>query len=56
MVEINCAQELVDALRGAGDRLVVVDFYSPGCGGCRALHPKAYFTISFMFLFSSRVL
>ncbi|XP_009369277.2 thioredoxin-like 1-2, chloroplastic [Pyrus x bretschneideri] len=40
MVEIHSAQELVDSLKNAGDRLVVVDFYSPGCGGCRALHPK----------------
>lgn len=40
MVEIRSAQELVDSLKNAGDRLVVVDFYSPGCGGCRALHPK----------------
>ncbi|KAF8005694.1 hypothetical protein BT93_K0086 [Corymbia citriodora subsp. variegata] len=40
MVEINSAQELVDSLLNAGDRLVVVDFYSPGCGGCKALHPK----------------
>lgn len=42
MVEIHSAQELVDSLKNAGDRLVVVDFYSPGCGGCRALHPKVY--------------
>ncbi|KAL7223027.1 hypothetical protein ACSBR1_024668 [Camellia fascicularis] len=40
MIEIQSAQELVDSLLGAGDRLVVVDFYSPGCGGCKALHPK----------------
>lgn len=40
MVEINSAQELVDNLLNAGDRLVVVDFYSPGCGGCKTLHPK----------------
>ncbi|KAK1289721.1 hypothetical protein QJS10_CPB18g01416 [Acorus calamus] len=40
MVEINSAQELVDSLSNAGDRLVIVDFYSPGCGGCKALHPK----------------
>ncbi|XP_030521821.1 thioredoxin-like 1-2, chloroplastic [Rhodamnia argentea] len=39
-LEINSAQELVDSLLNAGDRLVVVDFYSPGCGGCKALHPK----------------
>lgn len=43
MVEIHSAQELIDSLHNAGDRLVVVDFYSPGCGGCRALHPKVYF-------------
>ncbi|KAL7153278.1 hypothetical protein ABFS83_04G156500 [Erythranthe nasuta] len=40
MVEINSAQELVDSLLNAGDRLVIVDFYSPGCGGCKSLHPK----------------
>ncbi|KAL9272602.1 Thioredoxin-like 1-2, chloroplastic-like protein [Drosera capensis] len=40
MMEINSSQELVDSLRNAGDRLVIVGFYSPGCGGCRSLHPK----------------
>lgn len=40
MREIESAQDLVDALTNAGDRLVVVDFFSPGCGGCRAFHPK----------------
>ncbi|KAF7838478.1 thioredoxin-like 1-2, chloroplastic [Senna tora] len=40
MIEIHSAQELVLSLLNAGDSLVVVDFYSPGCGGCKALHPK----------------
>lgn len=40
MVEIQSAQEFVDQLANAGERLVIVDFYSPGCGGCKALHPK----------------
>ncbi|KAL3830111.1 hypothetical protein ACJIZ3_018913 [Penstemon smallii] len=40
MIEIQSAQQLVDALLNAGDKLVVVDFYAPGCGGCKALHPK----------------
>lgn len=40
MVEINSAQELVDTLSNSGDRLVILDFYSPGCGGCKTLHPK----------------
>ncbi|XP_008780440.2 thioredoxin-like 1-2, chloroplastic [Phoenix dactylifera] len=40
MTEIKSAQQLVDTLLNAGDKLVIVDFYSPGCGGCRALHPK----------------
>ncbi|XP_050244837.1 thioredoxin-like 1-1, chloroplastic [Quercus robur] len=38
--EVTSAQELVDSLLNAGDKLVVVDFFSPGCGGCKALHPK----------------
>lgn len=40
MKEVTSAQELVDSLLNAGDKLVVVDFFSPGCGGCKALHPK----------------
>ncbi|CAH1428352.1 unnamed protein product [Lactuca virosa] len=40
MIEINSAQELVDTLSNSGDRLVIVEFYSPGCGGCKSLHPK----------------
>ncbi|KAK7336234.1 hypothetical protein VNO77_16770 [Canavalia gladiata] len=40
MREVTSAQDLVDSLLNAGDRLVVVDFFSPGCGGCKALHPK----------------
>lgn len=40
MKEVTSAQELVDSLMNAGDKLVVVDFFSPGCGGCKALHPK----------------
>uniref|UniRef100_A0A1J3IK01 Thioredoxin-like 1-2, chloroplastic n=1 Tax=Noccaea caerulescens TaxID=107243 RepID=A0A1J3IK01_NOCCA len=40
MLEIQSADHLVDSLLNAGDRLVVLDFYSPGCGGCKSLHPK----------------
>ncbi|KAK7286526.1 hypothetical protein RJT34_21580 [Clitoria ternatea] len=40
MKEVASAQDLVDSLLSAGDKLVVVDFFSPGCGGCKALHPK----------------
>ncbi|XP_058761228.1 thioredoxin-like 1-2, chloroplastic [Vicia villosa] len=40
MIEIHSAEELVHSLVNAGDALVVLDFYSPGCGACKALHPK----------------
>ncbi|CAN8305890.1 unnamed protein product [Cochlearia groenlandica] len=40
MREISSAQELVESLANSGDKLVIVDFFSPGCGGCKALHPK----------------
>ncbi|XP_021733865.1 thioredoxin-like 1-2, chloroplastic [Chenopodium quinoa] len=40
MIEIHSAQHLVDELKNAADNLVIVDFYSPGCGGCKSLHPK----------------
>ncbi|KAI3986571.1 hypothetical protein MKX01_014109 [Papaver californicum] len=40
MIQINSATELLDSLLDAGDKLVILDFYSPGCGGCKALHPN----------------
>ncbi|CAN0860714.1 Thioredoxin-like 1-1, chloroplastic [Linum grandiflorum] len=40
MKEVTSAQDLVDSLLNAGDKLVILDFFSPGCGGCKALHPK----------------
>ncbi|GLT31848.1 hypothetical protein SLA2020_065560 [Shorea laevis] len=40
MREVNSAQDLVDSLLNAGDKLAIVDFFSPGCGGCKALQPK----------------
>ncbi|KAJ0979139.1 hypothetical protein J5N97_014613 [Dioscorea zingiberensis] len=40
MKDVHSAHDLVDSLINAGNKLVIVDFYSPGCGGCKALHPK----------------
>ncbi|KAH7677581.1 Monodehydroascorbate reductase (NADH) protein [Dioscorea alata] len=40
MKEVQSAQDLVDSLLNVDNKLVIVDFYSPGCGGCKALHPK----------------
>ncbi|KAI5062497.1 hypothetical protein GOP47_0023036 [Adiantum capillus-veneris] len=40
MRDINSAQEFVDAISKAGEKLVLVDFYSTGCRSCKALHPK----------------
>lgn len=52
MIKIQSAQELVDALGNGGDRLVILDFYSPGCGGCKSLHPKVlFYWPSFFFFF-----
>ncbi|KAL1206150.1 Thioredoxin-like 1-3 [Cardamine amara subsp. amara] len=40
MKSVTSPEDLVNGLLNAGDKLVVVDFFSPGCGGCKALHPK----------------
>ncbi|KAJ4796469.1 Thioredoxin [Rhynchospora pubera] len=40
--EILSEEDLKDSLKNAGNKLVVVHFYSPACGGCRPLHPKMY--------------
>ncbi|KAK1393199.1 thioredoxin-like 1-1, chloroplastic [Heracleum sosnowskyi] len=40
MKDVQGPNDLVESLLDAGDQLVVVAFFSPGCGGCRALHPK----------------
>lgn len=40
MKEVHSAQELIDSLVNAGDKLVVLSFFSPGCGACRSVHPK----------------
>lgn len=40
MKSVTSPEDLVGSLRNAGDKLVVVDFFSPSCGGYKALHPK----------------
>ncbi|KAF3326368.1 thioredoxin-like 1-2 [Carex littledalei] len=40
--EILCADDLAESLKNAGDKLVVLHFYSPSCCGCRTLHPKVF--------------
>lgn len=49
MKEIQSAQDLVDSLLHSDNQLVILDFFSPGCGGCRALHPKVYIKITQFF-------
>lgn len=50
MKDVTSAQDLVESLLNAGDKLVVVDFFSPGCGGCKALHPKVFISFPHFFI------
>ncbi|XP_024017211.1 thioredoxin-like 2, chloroplastic isoform X2 [Morus notabilis] len=40
MIDIHSTQEFLSALKEAGDRLVIVEFYGTWCASCRALFPK----------------
>ncbi|RLN01224.1 thioredoxin-like 2, chloroplastic [Panicum miliaceum] len=40
MIDIHSTVEFLDALRDAGDRLVIVEFFGTWCGSCRALFPR----------------
>ncbi|CAL5096690.1 unnamed protein product [Urochloa decumbens] len=40
MIDIHSTVEFLDALRDAGERLVIVEFYGTWCGSCRALFPR----------------
>ncbi|XP_022852919.1 thioredoxin-like 2, chloroplastic [Olea europaea var. sylvestris] len=40
MIDVHSTQEFLNALREAGDRLVIVEFYGTWCASCRALFPK----------------
>ncbi|KAL1210622.1 Thioredoxin-like 2-2 [Cardamine amara subsp. amara] len=40
MVDIHSTEEFLSALSGAGERLVIVEFYGTWCASCRALFPK----------------
>ncbi|XP_010536860.1 PREDICTED: thioredoxin-like 2-1, chloroplastic [Tarenaya hassleriana] len=40
MIDIHSTEDFLNALKEAGDRLVIVDFYGTWCASCRALFPK----------------
>ncbi|CAH8317899.1 unnamed protein product [Eruca vesicaria subsp. sativa] len=40
MIDITSTEQFLNALKDAGDRLVIVDFYGTWCASCRAMFPK----------------
>ncbi|XP_021736331.1 thioredoxin-like 2, chloroplastic [Chenopodium quinoa] len=40
MIDVHSTEEFLSALKEAGDRLVVVEFYGTWCASCRALFPR----------------
>ncbi|KAK9668802.1 hypothetical protein RND81_13G087800 [Saponaria officinalis] len=40
MIDIHSTEEFLSALKDAGDKLVVAEFYGTWCASCRALFPR----------------
>lgn len=43
MIDVHSTEEFLSALKDAGDRLVVAEFFGTWCASCRALFPRVTF-------------